>query len=191
MLELLQERVTLFADLVEATGRGGDDEGGNFKSSSSSSSCSSSSCRNLFRADSPYAPQAEPLLASSITEGGCVLLVADCCSRRQQSDLVLSHPVDRLTELLLDSNRQKQSVTNGNQELSSECPALASFASWLLQVVTGRRFSVELNPSKPRPDPTGLWSGSAGSEAPLWTTAVLTLATGPRAGQCAVTRRKP
>lgn len=80
MLELLQERVTLFADLVEATGRGGDEEGGNFKSSCSSSSlCSSSSCRNLFRADSPYAPQAEPLLASSITEGGCVSLVAACC----------------------------------------------------------------------------------------------------------------
>lgn len=71
MLELLQERVTLFTDLVEATGRGGDEEGGNFQPSSSSSS----SCRNLFRADSPYAPQAEPLLASSITEGGCALLV--------------------------------------------------------------------------------------------------------------------
>ncbi|XP_029695143.1 rho guanine nucleotide exchange factor 2 [Takifugu rubripes] len=93
VLELLQERVTLFSDLVEATGRGGEDDGGNFHVSSSK--MSSSSCRNLFRADSPYAPQAEPLLASSITE------------------------VDRLTELLLDSSNNKQNVTNGNQELSN------------------------------------------------------------------------
>lgn len=71
MLELLQERVTLFSDLVEATGRGGEDDGGNFHVSSSK--MSSSSCRNLFRADSPYAPQAEPLLASSITEGQFML----------------------------------------------------------------------------------------------------------------------
>uniref|UniRef100_A0A674MS48 Rho/Rac guanine nucleotide exchange factor 2 n=1 Tax=Takifugu rubripes TaxID=31033 RepID=A0A674MS48_TAKRU len=73
VLELLQERVTLFSDLVEATGRGGEDDGGNFHVSSSK--MSSSSCRNLFRADSPYAPQAEPLLASSITEGQFLLLV--------------------------------------------------------------------------------------------------------------------
>ncbi|XP_054478195.1 rho guanine nucleotide exchange factor 2 isoform X2 [Anoplopoma fimbria] len=91
VLELLQERVTLFSDLVEATGReGGDEEGG-----VELSTTSSSSCRNLFRADTPHAPQAEPLLTSSITE------------------------VDKLTELLLNSNIQKSTVTNGNQELSN------------------------------------------------------------------------
>uniref|UniRef100_H3CKQ8 Rho/Rac guanine nucleotide exchange factor 2 n=1 Tax=Tetraodon nigroviridis TaxID=99883 RepID=H3CKQ8_TETNG len=110
VLELLQERVTLFSDLVEATGRGGDEEGGNVK------------CRNLFRADSPYAPQAEPLLASSITEGGCVLLVAACCCGIALT-LFFPEPVDRLSELLLDSNSQKLSVTNGNQErLCCEAP---------------------------------------------------------------------
>jgi len=63
VLELLQERVTLFSDLVEATGGGGGDEEGGVELSTSSS------CRNLFRADTPHAPQAEPLLTSSITEG--------------------------------------------------------------------------------------------------------------------------
>uniref|UniRef100_A0A8D3DUA8 Rho guanine nucleotide exchange factor 2-like n=1 Tax=Scophthalmus maximus TaxID=52904 RepID=A0A8D3DUA8_SCOMX len=58
VLELLQERVTLFSDLVEATGRGGDVE--------VSSSSSSLLCRNLFRADTPYAPQAEPLLTAAV-----------------------------------------------------------------------------------------------------------------------------
>nr|XP_046254570.1 rho guanine nucleotide exchange factor 2-like isoform X2 [Scatophagus argus] len=98
VLELLQERVTLFSDLVEATGRG-EDEGDVELSTPSSSASLSSSCRNLFRADTPHAPQAEPLLTTSIAE------------------------VDRLTELLLDSNIQKSTVTNGNQELSNGDPA--------------------------------------------------------------------
>ncbi|XP_037310349.1 rho guanine nucleotide exchange factor 2 isoform X1 [Pungitius pungitius] len=89
VLELLQERVTLFSDLVEATGRGGGDEEGGVELNTSAS------CRNLFRADTPYAPQAEPLLISSITE------------------------VDKLTELLLNTSINKSSVTNGNQELSN------------------------------------------------------------------------
>ncbi|XP_044063885.1 rho guanine nucleotide exchange factor 2 [Siniperca chuatsi] len=89
VLELLQERVTLFSDLVEVTGRGGAEEEGGVEHSTSSS------CRNLFRADTPHAPQAEPLLTSAITE------------------------VDKLTELLLDSSIQKSTVTNGNQELSN------------------------------------------------------------------------
>ncbi|XP_029283292.1 rho guanine nucleotide exchange factor 2-like isoform X2 [Cottoperca gobio] len=88
VLELLQERVTLFSDLVEATGReGGEEEGG--------VELSSSSCRNLFRADSSVAPQAETLLTSSIAE------------------------VDKLSELLLNSNLQKSSLSNGSQELSN------------------------------------------------------------------------
>uniref|UniRef100_A0A3Q1IPG9 Uncharacterized protein n=1 Tax=Anabas testudineus TaxID=64144 RepID=A0A3Q1IPG9_ANATE len=90
VLELLQERVTLFSDLVEATGRGGTEEGG-----VEVISCCSSSCRNLFRADTPHAPQAEPLLMGALSE------------------------VDKLTELLLNSNVQRSSITNNCQ---SWCP---------------------------------------------------------------------
>uniref|UniRef100_A0AAQ5X0B3 Rho/Rac guanine nucleotide exchange factor 2 n=1 Tax=Amphiprion ocellaris TaxID=80972 RepID=A0AAQ5X0B3_AMPOC len=62
VLELLQERVTLFSDLVEATGRGGaeEDRGVEVKTPSS---------RNLFRADPSHAPQGEPLLLAAIGEG--------------------------------------------------------------------------------------------------------------------------
>ncbi|XP_073322356.1 rho guanine nucleotide exchange factor 2-like [Pagrus major] len=91
VLELLQERVTLFSDLVEATGRGG----GGGEELSTSSFRTSSCSRNLFRADTPHAPQAEPLLSASIAE------------------------VDKLSDLLLKSNVQKSSVTNSNQELSN------------------------------------------------------------------------
>ncbi|KAM3873565.1 rho guanine nucleotide exchange factor 2 [Diretmus argenteus] len=91
VLELLQERVTLFSDLVEVTG-GGVQE---LSTSSSSSSRTSSNSRNLFRADTPHAPQAEHLLTTAISE------------------------VDRLTELLLGSNIELSTVTNGNQDLSS------------------------------------------------------------------------
>lgn len=99
VLELLQERVTLFSDLVEATGRERGEGGVELGVSSSRTSSSSSSCsRILFRADTPQAPQAEPLLTASISE------------------------VDKLTELLLNSNIQKSTVTNGNQELSNGDP---------------------------------------------------------------------
>ncbi|XP_044215364.1 rho guanine nucleotide exchange factor 2 isoform X2 [Thunnus albacares] len=93
VLELLQERVTLFSDLVEATGRGAEE--GDQELSTSSRTSSSSSNRNLFRADTPHAPQAEPLLTTAISE------------------------VDKLTELLSGTNIQKSTVTNGNQELSN------------------------------------------------------------------------
>uniref|UniRef100_A0A3Q2VD22 Rho/rac guanine nucleotide exchange factor (GEF) 2b n=1 Tax=Haplochromis burtoni TaxID=8153 RepID=A0A3Q2VD22_HAPBU len=63
VLELLQERVTLFSDLVEASGRGQAEEEGDMEVRISSS------CRNLFRADTPQAPQAEPLLLAAIGEG--------------------------------------------------------------------------------------------------------------------------
>uniref|UniRef100_A0A8C7M0I0 Rho/rac guanine nucleotide exchange factor (GEF) 2 n=1 Tax=Oncorhynchus mykiss TaxID=8022 RepID=A0A8C7M0I0_ONCMY len=67
VLELLQERVTLFSDLAEVTG-----------------GCQEvtppTNSRNIFRADTPYAPQAEYLLTDAISE------------------------VDRLSELLLGSN---------------------------------------------------------------------------------------
>ncbi|KAM9851949.1 rho guanine nucleotide exchange factor 2 [Aulostomus maculatus] len=93
VLELLQERVTLFSDYVEATGRGRTEEEGPEQSTSSRNS--SLSDRNLFRADTPHAPQAELLLMAAISE------------------------VDKLTELLSGSCIQKSTVTNGNQELNN------------------------------------------------------------------------
>lgn len=93
VMELLQERVTLFSDLVEATGRGTTEEDGDDVRTSSLKTTSSN--RNLFRADTPHAPKAEPLLSAAITE------------------------VDRLMELLLNSNTQKSTMTNGNQEISN------------------------------------------------------------------------
>ncbi|KAM4601426.1 rho guanine nucleotide exchange factor 2-like [Polymixia lowei] len=60
VLELLQERVTLFSDLAEVTGGGGGGGGKNLSSSSTS--------RNLFRVDTPHAPLAEPLLTEAISE---------------------------------------------------------------------------------------------------------------------------
>uniref|UniRef100_A0A8C1HV96 Rho/rac guanine nucleotide exchange factor (GEF) 2b n=1 Tax=Cyprinus carpio carpio TaxID=630221 RepID=A0A8C1HV96_CYPCA len=66
VLELLQERVTLFSDLAEASG------GQNVNVPTNS--------RNIFRADTPYAPQAEKLLNDAIVE------------------------VDRLSEVLLGSS---------------------------------------------------------------------------------------
>ncbi|XP_072249547.1 rho guanine nucleotide exchange factor 2-like isoform X2 [Leuresthes tenuis] len=88
VLELLQERATLFSDLVQATARGETgEEGGNDVRTSSS--------RNLFRADTPHAPKAEPLLLAAISE------------------------VDRLTGLLSDGSTHRSSLTNGNQEISN------------------------------------------------------------------------
>ncbi len=55
MLELLQERVTLFSDLAEVMGG----------YEVMLPSCS----RNLFRAESPQAPRGEQLLTQAITEG--------------------------------------------------------------------------------------------------------------------------
>uniref|UniRef100_A0AAX7TWM5 Rho/Rac guanine nucleotide exchange factor 2 n=1 Tax=Astatotilapia calliptera TaxID=8154 RepID=A0AAX7TWM5_ASTCA len=71
VLELLQERVTLFSDLVEASGRGKAEEEGDMEVRISSS------CRNLFRADTPQAPQAEPLLLAAIGEGEEVLIIRE------------------------------------------------------------------------------------------------------------------
>ncbi|MEQ2230497.1 hypothetical protein ILYODFUR_029884, partial [Ilyodon furcidens] len=90
VLELLQERATLFSDLVQATTRGeaGEEKCVEVKTSSSN--------RNLFRADTPHAPKAEPLLLAAIGE------------------------VDKLTALLSESSTQRSSVTNGNQDISSE-----------------------------------------------------------------------
>ncbi|XP_070407125.1 rho guanine nucleotide exchange factor 2 isoform X2 [Nothobranchius furzeri] len=93
VLELLQERVTLFSDLMQVTAR---EESGEDRCVETRTSC----CRNLFRADTPHAPKAEQLLLAAIGEVS----------------------VDKLTTMLSSSGTQKLSVTNGNQEISSESP---------------------------------------------------------------------
>lgn len=55
MLELLQERVTLFGDLAEVT--------------STQEVTVPNNNRNLFRADTPHAPPAEKILTDAIAEG--------------------------------------------------------------------------------------------------------------------------
>lgn len=55
MLELLQERVTLFSDLSEVM--------------SGQEVVLPANSRNLFRADTPQAPRGEQLLTQAITEG--------------------------------------------------------------------------------------------------------------------------
>ncbi|XP_041961670.1 rho guanine nucleotide exchange factor 2 isoform X2 [Alosa sapidissima] len=79
VLELLQERVTLFSDLAEVT--------------SSQEVTLPNNSRNLFRADTPHAPQAEKILTEAIAE------------------------VDRLSELLLGSTIElpHSSSSNGDQ----------------------------------------------------------------------------
>ncbi|XP_067094802.1 rho guanine nucleotide exchange factor 2 isoform X1 [Osmerus mordax] len=85
VLELLQERVTLFSDLAEVTGCGQE-------------AAPPNNSRNMFRADTPYAPQAECLLTDAISE------------------------VDRLSELLLGSNIElpQSSSTNGTSSTNSD-----------------------------------------------------------------------
>ena len=58
MLELLQERVTLFSDLAEVTG--------------GQEVTLPPNSRNLFRADTPQAPRGEKLLMDAVAEGALV-----------------------------------------------------------------------------------------------------------------------
>lgn len=62
VLELLQERVSLFSDLVQVAARGETEEERGVE-------VKTSTCRNLFRADTPHAPKAEPLLLAAMSEG--------------------------------------------------------------------------------------------------------------------------
>ncbi|XP_053342503.1 rho guanine nucleotide exchange factor 2 isoform X3 [Clarias gariepinus] len=85
VLELLQERVTLFSDLAEVTG------GQEITMPTSS--------RNVFRADTPHAPQAEKLLNNAIAE------------------------VDRLSELLLGSSVElPHSCSTNTDQNHTEAP---------------------------------------------------------------------
>ncbi|XP_077383910.1 rho guanine nucleotide exchange factor 2-like isoform X2 [Festucalex cinctus] len=70
LVELLQERLTLFGELAEATARGGAGQGAPRASDN----------RKLFRADAAHAPPAEPLLAGAICEVEKVSLLLAGCS---------------------------------------------------------------------------------------------------------------
>ncbi|XP_076837333.1 LOW QUALITY PROTEIN: rho guanine nucleotide exchange factor 2 [Brachyhypopomus gauderio] len=85
VLELLQERVTLFSDLAEVTG------GQELTLPTNS--------RNVFRADTPHAPQAERLLNDAMAE------------------------VDKLSEVLLGSNlKRRQSCGSNSDQNHTEAP---------------------------------------------------------------------
>uniref|UniRef100_A0A3Q2G9Z3 Rho/rac guanine nucleotide exchange factor (GEF) 2b n=1 Tax=Cyprinodon variegatus TaxID=28743 RepID=A0A3Q2G9Z3_CYPVA len=114
VLELLQERATLFSDLVQATARGeaGEEKSVEVKPPSSN--------RNLFRADTPHAPKAEPLLLAAIGEGKQDLGSDLLAGAFHEGSPSFSVSVDKLAALLTDSSTQKSSVTNGNQDIRSE-----------------------------------------------------------------------
>lgn len=86
VLELLQERVTLFSDLAEVTG--------------GQEVTLPANCRNIFRAETPQAPQGEKLLMDAIVEGTTGGGVTDvvCCAA-----LACNHK--RIRDLLLKSDR--------------------------------------------------------------------------------------
>ncbi|XP_061127278.1 rho guanine nucleotide exchange factor 2-like isoform X3 [Syngnathus typhle] len=96
VLELLQERVTLFSELAEATGKSGAGEGAPDVGCAPSRL---SNNRKLFRADVAHVPLAGPLLAGAICE------------------------VDKLSHLLAGCSIIKASLANCNQELSNGEPA--------------------------------------------------------------------
>lgn len=82
-MELLQERVTLFSDLVEATARGEAEKEGGVQVRTS---CS----RNLFRADTPCAAKAEPLLLAAICQGEKAFQVSVATSPQTAEPVSLS-----------------------------------------------------------------------------------------------------
>ncbi|XP_032414823.1 rho guanine nucleotide exchange factor 2 isoform X3 [Xiphophorus hellerii] len=136
VLELLQERATLFSDLVQATAR---EDGEERRVEAKTSSCN----RNLFRADTPHAPKAEPLLLAAIGE------------------------VDKLAALLSDTSNQKSSVTNGNQDISrpERKPAAGTDPERGSAPAAGRAQHAASHPPGGG-DPAGLDPGAVGGRRP-------------------------
>ncbi|XP_051999866.1 rho guanine nucleotide exchange factor 2-like [Xyrauchen texanus] len=98
VLELLQERVTLFSDLAEVT------RGQNVSLPTNS--------RNIFRAGTPYAPQAEWLLNDAISEVD------------RLSEVLLSSSIDRTQTCQLNGERKKTTdegtiSVNGSHDINS------------------------------------------------------------------------
>ncbi|XP_061106378.1 rho guanine nucleotide exchange factor 2-like isoform X1 [Conger conger] len=112
VLELLQERVTLFSDLAEVT--------------SGQEVTLPHNPRNLFRADTPQAPQAERLLTDAISEvdklselllGSTFEVPLSCSSNGDQNHTVA--PVSNGEEISVNGTHDQNSLvskdTNGNQ----------------------------------------------------------------------------
>uniref|UniRef100_A0A8C1NVI7 Rho guanine nucleotide exchange factor 2-like n=1 Tax=Cyprinus carpio TaxID=7962 RepID=A0A8C1NVI7_CYPCA len=109
VLELLQERVTLFSDLAEASG------GQNVNVPTNS--------RNIFRADTPYAPQAEKLLNEAIVEVDRLseVLSGSCRLNGESTEVQFTSKttdkgtisVNGISEINSSSNKIKD--RNGNQ----------------------------------------------------------------------------
>ncbi|XP_035265795.1 rho guanine nucleotide exchange factor 2-like isoform X3 [Anguilla anguilla] len=112
VLELLQERVTLFSDLAEVT--------------SGQEVALPHNPRNLFRADTPQAPQAEKLLTEAITEvdklselllGSSLEVPLSCSSNGDQNHTV--EPVSNGDEISVNGTHDQNSPVskdkNGNQ----------------------------------------------------------------------------
>ncbi|XP_010883427.1 rho guanine nucleotide exchange factor 2 isoform X3 [Esox lucius] len=91
VLELLQERVTLFSDLAEITGGGQD-------------VTPPTNSRNIFRADTPYSAQAEQLLTEAVSEVD------------RLSELLLGSNIElpKSNGTNVDQNHKGEPVSNGD-----------------------------------------------------------------------------
>lgn len=174
VLELLQERVTLFSDLVEATG------GQNVTVPTNS--------RNIFRADTPYAPQAEKLLNEAIVEVDRLsdVLLSSCIERPQSCRLNGEATEVQLTSKTADKERISVNGTyhtngpsnkdrNGNQLLDKllneeVCQRLVNLSTQLhsIQAAVIRQDSfLEVYMQKESSPTTGTPAGSVGDFAEL------------------------
>ncbi|XP_056330617.1 rho guanine nucleotide exchange factor 2 isoform X1 [Danio aesculapii] len=174
VLELLQERVTLFSDLVEATG------GQNVTVPTNS--------RNIFRADTPYAPQAEKLLNEAIVEVDRLSeVLLSSCIERPQSCRLNGEPTEvQLTSKTTDkgsisvngtydTNGPSNKDRNGNQLLDKilneeVCQRLVNLSTQLhsIQAAVIRQDSfLEVYMQKDSSPTTGNAAGSEGDFAEL------------------------
>uniref|UniRef100_A0A3B3ZLV0 Uncharacterized protein n=1 Tax=Periophthalmus magnuspinnatus TaxID=409849 RepID=A0A3B3ZLV0_9GOBI len=127
VLELLQERLTLFSDLVQATSADPDPERPKTDFS-----------RRLFRSDSGPAPQAEPLLNGAISEGKALLSVEVCRRLVALSSQLhaLQAAVIRQDSLLELSIRLGPTPLNGGTGQDGEAGLLRRQVTLLQQEVT-------------------------------------------------------
>ncbi|XP_067247737.1 rho guanine nucleotide exchange factor 2 isoform X1 [Chanodichthys erythropterus] len=103
VLELLQERVTLFSDLAEVTG--------------GQSVTVPTNSRNIFRADTPYAPQAERLLNDAIVEVDRLSeVLLGSCVDRPQSCRVNGEPAE--VQLTSKTTDEGTISVNGTHEVN-------------------------------------------------------------------------
>uniref|UniRef100_A0A673L8R3 Rho guanine nucleotide exchange factor 2-like n=1 Tax=Sinocyclocheilus rhinocerous TaxID=307959 RepID=A0A673L8R3_9TELE len=134
VLELLQERVTLFSDLAEATG------GQNVNVPTNS--------RNIFRADTPYAPPAEKLLNDAIVEvdrmsevllGSCIERPQSCRLNGESTEVQFT---SKTTGTIFDRNGNQLQDKMLNEEV---CQRLVNLSTQLHALQVGFRQRRVLN----------------------------------------------